>query len=317
MLPNNMDGTSRALVDLGHALRIERYRFATVTPETLRRVQARRALAGDDRAQCLRDVFGWNRGFLPESLPSALFELLSRADQVAEEETCLRSRVRFTTLRNEIFAHSAYPTTPTDSVFFGPDTHRFCALLKRWAPRNVDYLVDLGAGSGAGGITLAKHAARVVLADINPRAAIFARVNAALAAVNVEVIESDLLQAVDGEPDLIIANPPYLFDASGRVYRNGGGAHGEGLSVRIVDEAMDRLARGGSLIVYTGTAVVNGVDMFMHALLPVLERHRVSMLGPDFAYEELDTDVFGEELDQPGYADADRIAVVGLQIKKH
>lgn len=314
MLPNNMDGTSRALVDLGHALRIERYRFATVTPETLRRVQARRALAGDDRAQCLRDVFGWNRGFLPESLPSALFELLSRADQVAEEETCLRSRVRFTTLRNEIFAHSAYPTTPTDSVFFGPDTHRFCALLKRWAPRNVDYLVDLGAGSGAGGITLAKHAARVVLADINPRAAIFARVNAALAAVNVEVIESDLLQAVDGEPDLIIANPPYMRDAPARAYRDGGGQRGEGLSLRIVRESLGKLAPGGELILYTGTAIVNGQDGLRAQIAPLLQLHAARAVH-DFIYEELDPDVFGEELSSPNYGNVDRIAVVGLHVR--
>jgi hypothetical protein len=31
-----------------------------------------------------------------------------------------------------------------------------------------------------------------------------------------------------------------------------------------------------------------------------------------FVYEEIDPDVFGEELDRPAYATADRIAAVGL-----
>jgi len=315
-LPSSMDESDRALVKLGQALRMERYEFVSVTPETMRRVQERRARSTGDRAQCLRDVFGWNRAFLPESLPSTLLDLLKRADQVEEEGGWLRSRVRFATLRGELFAHSAYPTTAADSVFFGPDTQRFCALLQRWAPRRVAHLVDVGAGSGAGGITLAKRAERVVLADINPRATSFARVNAALAAVNAEVVESDLFESVEGAPDLVIANPPYLLDVLGRVYRDGGGTRGEGFSVRVVDAAMHRLARGGSLIVYTGTAVVDGVNVFLRQLAPVLEEHRVRVRGTDFAYEEIDPDVFGEELDQPGYADADRIAVVGIRVQK-
>jgi hypothetical protein len=35
----------------------------------------------------------------------------------------------------------------------------------------------------------------------------------------------------------------------------------------------------------------------------------------DFIYEELDPDVFGEELSMSGYADVDRIAVVGLHVR--
>jgi release factor glutamine methyltransferase len=36
---------------------------------------------------------------------------------------------RFSTLNNLLLAHSPYPTTDADAVFFGPDTYRFCKLI--------------------------------------------------------------------------------------------------------------------------------------------------------------------------------------------
>lgn len=309
-----MDTTSLAILELGRALRRERYAFITVTPETQRRVNARALRLGLGRAQSLRDAFGWNRPFSPELLPRSMLELLQGADLVTVEGDLMRSRVRFATLEGQLFAHSAYPTTQAESVFFGPDTYRFCALLERWAPARAKHLVDVGSGSGAGGISLAKRAQRVVLADVSPRAGMFARVNAALASVSVEIVESDVLQSVTGQPDLIVANPPYMRDPQARVYRDGGGTHGEELSVRIVRESLARLASGGALILYTGTAIIGGVDVFMRSLSPILEPYRERLRAPHFAYQELDPDVFGEELDQPAYAEVDRIAAVGLHI---
>ena len=48
--------------------------------------------------------------------------------------------------------------------------------------------------------------------------------------------------------DLIVANPPYLVDPAGRVYRNGGGSLGTGLGERIVAEGLPRLRAGGQLL---------------------------------------------------------------------
>jgi hypothetical protein len=42
----------------------------------------------------------------------------------------------------------------------------------------------------------------------------------------------------------------------------------------------------------------------------------VQLPGLQFVYEEIDPDVFGEELDRHAYAHADRIAVVGLTVIK-
>jgi methylase of polypeptide subunit release factors len=293
----------RALIEVGRMLRASGYQFVTVTPGTHTRVTTR-----DHRlASSLRDVFGWSRAFTRETLPAALFAQLGEADALVESGGVFRSKVRVSSLEGELFFHSAYPTTAPHAVFFGPDTYRFCAAILR-AGRPATRVVDVGCGSGVGGILAARTAERVVLADVNEDALAYARVNAALAGVtNVEIVRSDVLAEVDGAIDYVVANPPYMRDELGRTYRDGGGELGENLSLRIVHESLRRLTAGGTLLLYTGAAVVEGCDVFLRAAGPLLEKS-----GAAFHYEELDPDVFGEELDKPAYAAVERIAAVLL-----
>ena len=111
--------------------------------------------------------------------------------------------------------------------------------------------------------------------------------------------------------DLIVANPPFLNDPLQRAYRHGGGELGSALSIRIAEAAKDRLTPGGSLILYTGSPIVNGTDYFLRAI----ER---SFAGCDlvWSYEEVDPDVFGEELETEAYSSVDRIAAVVLTARK-
>jgi len=305
---------SEALIELGRSLERLGYEFTTVTPGAQRLVNSR---AGNAEAHSLRDVFGWSRPFRAELLPPHLFEAM-RAAEVLErvpEADLWRSRVRFSTIDGLLFAHSAFPTTTRDAVFLGPDSVRFVNAITRAAPLSTR-VVDVGCGSGVGGIALARRgigASKLVLADINERALHMARVNAALAGVSAEVVYSDVLRNVEGDIDLVIANPPYLRDEESRWYRDGGGEYGEMLGARIVREALERLRespRGGTLLLYTGAAVVTGSDMFLAAITADLQQ-------PDthYAYEELDPDVFSEELARPAYADVERIAAVFLQAK--
>ena len=141
-----------------------------------------------------------------------------------------------------------------------------------------------------------------------------ARLNAALAgAGNAEALRSDLLSGVPGGPlDLVVANPPYLVDPAERAYRHGGGPLGAGLSLAILDAALGRLAPGGTLLLYTGAAVVNGRGPFRVAA----EERLAADPGVAWTYREMDPDVFGEELDTPAYAEADRIAAVVLTVTR-
>ncbi|HEX5660411.1 MAG TPA: class I SAM-dependent methyltransferase [Polyangiales bacterium] len=302
-----MDKAGEGLLELGRALQSASYTFVTPTPETHRRVYDRRAVARD-----LRDVFGWSRPFARELLPAHWLALLEAAGALEEHGSLLRSRVRYSTLEGGLYVHSAYPTDAVDSVFFGPDTYRFCAFLSRNAPR-AERVIDIGCGSGAGGMVaaLASGARALVLADVNLRALRYAQVNVHLHArpPAVQFAESDVLGGVEGEFDLIVANPPYMRDPTQRAYRDGGGAHGEALSVRIVREALLRLAPSGTLLLYTGAAIVEGEDVFLRALRPLFE-------GWTFSYAELDPDVFGEELERPGYEQVERIAAIGLCVRR-
>jgi methylase of polypeptide subunit release factors len=177
-------------------------------------------------------------------------------------------------------------------------------------------IIDIGCGSGAGGLfaalqLLSQTQADVVLSDINPKALRYARINAALNRVpNVRTVLSDVFDQINDPGNLIISNPPYLIDSSARLYRHGGGEFGFELSLRIVDASIDRLSPGGRLVLYTGTPVIGGVDKFHEALRPVLEAR-----GCAYTYDEIDPDVFGEELESAPYDRADRIAVVVLTLQ--
>lgn len=297
-----------ALAALGHALIAHGYRFTTVTPETHRRVLERH---GDSPGATLADVFGWSRPFDPAILPPPMLTLLDRAGMLEAERGLLRSRVRYSSLGEQLFVHSAYPTSGADAVFFGPDTYRFVRALRPLIPAGTSRIIDIGAGSGAGGLAAAAQlgpGVEVVLGDINEVALRFCAVNAAINGMaGVTCRQSDVLAGIEGDADLIVANPPYLVDSRRRRYRHGGGALGWDLSARIAEEAVLRLRPGGRLVLYTGSAIVDGHDGFRAAMA-------ARLAGRDWRYEEIDPDVFGEELDTAPYAQADRIAAVLLVV---
>jgi hypothetical protein len=297
-----MHSADVALVELGRELRRSGYEFVTVTPDTHRRVLER-----DPRpARDLRDIFGWSRPFAPAVLPQGLLRLARQADVVRSDGELLRSHVRFSSLGPHLYAHSAFPTLAADAVFFGPDTYRFSAFVAR-SLRRCRCMVDVGCGSGAGGLGAASFAERLVLADISPLALRFAAVNAGLAGITAELVESDVLAAVSGPVNTVIANPPYLRDPAARLYRDGGGRYGEALSLRILRESLARVEPGGRIVLYTGTAIVEGRDGFRE-----LAEALCRAAGASVDYAELDPDVFGDELARAAYAGVERLAAVGL-----
>lgn len=307
-----------ALFEVGAWLQGQGYHFTTVTPATHALVNAR---ADAKSAHDLRDIFGWSRPFEPDLLPT---EVLHRMQQAQLLQACspmeMKARVRFSSLGECLFAHSAFPTTQADAVFFGPDTYRFCQLIQSELakyPLLRGRILDIGCGAGPGGIVAALTAVeggepQLSLRDINSVALNFAGANARLAGLqDVDYSQGDLYAGLAGGFDLIVANPPYLSDPGRRAYRDGGGDLGTGLGVRIVTEGLSQLAPGGRLVLYTGAPVVAGVDMFFAEI----ERFLRSS-GGEFAYRELDPDVFGEELACAAYASVERIAAVALVLQK-
>jgi methylase of polypeptide subunit release factors len=302
---------NQALVALVNLLCAEGYHFTTVTPLTHARVNKRE---GNEWAKDLVGVFGWSRQFKRTLLPDQLFTLMSAADVVETGIESCRARIRVSVLDGQPFVHSAYPTLDANSVFFGPDTIRFVKAVDRFLKTEQKFITraaDIGCGAGPGAIAIATAAsgAEVSMLDINPLALRYARVNAVVNGVDALAVQSDILNGVSGSFDFIVSNPPYLIDSQRRSYRHGGGRLGEGLSLEILRQSISRLSPGGTFLLYTGSAIVGGSDGFFREVRDLLAGSRF-----EWSYEEIDPDVFGEELETPAYATADRIAAVVLTV---
>ena len=301
-----------ALLELLRAVDETGYRFVTVTPETHRRVIRRR---GAGSARDLRDVFGWSLPFEPGMLPARIEGALRRSAMVERDGRRWRSAVRVSSLGERLFLHSAFPTDDEHAIFFGPDSYRFAAFLAAELPAlgPVRRIVDIGAGSGVGGIVAAGLApgARIVLADVNPLALRFAQVNADMSGLTVETVQGAGLSAVEGPFDVVIANPPFIMDPAARTYRDGGDLNGARLSLDWALEAAERVDPGGAVLLYTGSAIVAGRDGLREALDRALPD-----LGCTLRYAEIDPDIFGEQLDEPGYEAVERIAAIGAVIRR-
>jgi hypothetical protein len=77
----------------------------------------------------------------------------------------------------------------------------------------------------------------------------------------------------------------------------------------MIEHSLPRLNCGGRLLLYTGVSIQSGKDALYDYLGRSGEHYQV-------AYEEIDPDIFGEELAGENYQGVDRIAAVGLTVER-
>lgn len=130
------------------------------------------------------------------------------------------------------------------------------SLIAQAPPREVTSSLDLGTGCGIVALHLTGvTSGQVVATDISDRALMFAQANARLNRVDhrIDFRRGDLLEPVRGEEfDLILSNPPFVITPRGPdepvyEYRDGG-LVGDALIERVVREAPQLLAVGGTLL---------------------------------------------------------------------
>ena len=85
----------------------------------------------------------------------------------------------------------------------------------------------------------------------------------------------------------------------------------EAYNVAWAEEAMRRLTPRGCMLLYTGSAIVDGGDPFRERLDALAREHDCSL-----EYEEIDPDIFGDELTRDAYAGVERLAAVGAVIRR-
>ena len=152
-------------------------------------------------------------------------------------------------------------------------------------------VLDMFTGSGALAIAAAQDgAAAVTAADLSRRAALNARINAALNRVAIEVVRGDLFAPLAGRRfDLVLANPPYVPSANPELPTGGaalaweGGPGGRAVIDRFCAQVGAHLLPGASALIVQSsiTGEKQTVDLLEASDLSVrtLARER-GPLGP-------------------------------------
>jgi release factor glutamine methyltransferase len=118
----------------------------------------------------------------------------------------------FFSLRFHVTPDVLIPRPETEFVVLAALDH-----LKAGGPQDPR-VADIGTGSGAIAVSIAKHApdVRVTAIDISPAALAVARENSTTHGVadRIDFVQGDLLSALPAKPefDAIVSNPPYVSD---------------------------------------------------------------------------------------------------------
>ena len=98
-----------------------------------------------------------------------------------------------------------------------PETEELVELILKENIQSGSKVLDIGTGSGAIAIAVAKHLEKtaVVAWDVSVEALKVARQNARLNGVNIFFSEVDILNdcPADNKFDIIVSNPPYIMDS--------------------------------------------------------------------------------------------------------
>ena len=152
--------------------------------------------------------------------------------------------------------------------------------IKRLGADRELQVADVGTGSGAIAVAIAKHAphAQLTAIDISPAALTVARENAAVHGVaeRIEFLSGDLLAALPAERkfDLVVSNPPYIGedelpsvarDVKDHEPRHAliAGPTGGEVIARLVPQAAERLNSRGALLLEISPQLEKAV----HALI--------------------------------------------------
>jgi release factor glutamine methyltransferase len=150
--------------------------------------------------------------------------------------------------------------------------------LKTFAEGTAPVIADIGTGSGIIAITLAKHlpkqltSAIIIAVDVSAEALTVAKSNAESLGLadRIEFRQSDLLDHVPEELDVIVSNPPYISQSEYETLPTDirefepkaallAGAKGTEVIERLIQQSATRLRPGGHLLMEVSPMIAEAV----------------------------------------------------------
>ncbi len=227
--------------------------------------QARRSIGDTDARMLLQHVLNVSHAHLiayPEQELSP--EQVQYLGQLTQRRAC-GEPVAYLTGRREFYSLD-FRVTPA-VLIPRPETELLVDLALERIPADRAFKVlDLGTGSGAIALTIAKHRplVSVIAVDASVEAASIAESNAKQLDVhNVRIMKGDWFEGLGEERfDLIVSNPPYVASTDPHLSRGDlrfepamaltDGADGLGCLRAIMGSAPTHLVAGGTLLVEHG-----------------------------------------------------------------
>ena len=152
-----------------------------------------------------------------------------------------------------------------------PETEYMTSLILKEKECKV---LDMCAGSGAIGITLAKHGFDVTLADVSVKCIRMIKRNLKENGAHAEVIKSNMFGNIDGIFDIIVSNPPYIPSKDVKLLEKDvlindpilaldGGKDGLNYYVNIAENAWQYLSNAGVLYLEIGIGQEKSVQKLL------------------------------------------------------
>ena len=190
------------------------------------------AVPGSQVLEALLRLFRAGRTQARSALPADLVGRLLAAGLVEVEGDDVRPTCRITPYAGQLVAHDpdgSEELLPESVVGITSTTRTLGSLTPR---SRVGRSVDVATGTGVLAVRLAEHSVATVATDLLERATGFARLNAALNGVTIDVRTGDLYAPIadDAGYDLLTANLPFVVSPEMAYRFRDGGRPSDGIS---------------------------------------------------------------------------------------